>query len=267
MLHLSPKWRAFTISTIAFIAIVPCFFLKPIPQSAAYHDFSDQRSWLGVANAANVLSNLPFLLVGTYGIVVVGRARSVQRENVPPPAASAAYFILFCGVTLTSLGSAYYPLAPSNQRLVWDRLPMSVGFMGLLSATFSERVSPRLGQRLLIPLVLIGLFSVLLWAWTESIGQGDLRLYYVVQFVSLLLVLAMALLFPSPYTRSNDILVSIAIYFVAKVCETKDAVILNALGVSGHTLKHMLAALSVTIIALMLAHRRPCAVAETVESH
>jgi hypothetical protein len=262
MLNESSRWRAAVITGVALAAIVPGFFLSPIPQSPAYHQFADQRAWLGIPNFADVSSNLLFLLVGLGGITVLLRAaRRRRREVIARSPELWAYLVLFCGVTLTCFGSAYYHLAPTTERLVWDRLPMSVGFMGLLSATLAERVSQRIGQLLLLPLVLVGMLTVVLWAWTESIGRGDLRCYYAVQFVSLLLIVVMVVLFPSRYACSGDILASIAIYAVAKVCELKDGSLLGALGVSGHTLKHVIAAISVLIIARMLARRYQCPLA------
>jgi hypothetical protein len=37
--------------------------------------------------------------------------------------------VLFAGVTLSSLGSSYFHLAPDNARLMWDRLPMTIAFI------------------------------------------------------------------------------------------------------------------------------------------
>jgi hypothetical protein len=256
MLDASSRWRAAVVAGVALAATAPGFFTGPIPQSPAYHRFADRRAWLGIPNFADVSSNLLFLLVGTGGItVLIHAARHRRRQAIAPSPELRAYLVFFCGVTLTCFGSAYYHLAPTTGRLVWDRLPMSLGFMGLLSATLAERVSPRVGQLLLGPLVLVGAFTVAFWAWTESVGRGDLRSYYAVQYVSLLLIVTMVILFPSPHGGSADILASVAIYAVAKVCEAKDGSLLNALGVSGHTLKHVTAAVSIWVIARMLARR------------
>lgn len=46
-----------------------------------------------------------------------------------------ALAVLFAGVLLTSAGSTWYHLAPTNDSLVWDRLPMTLGFMGLFAAS------------------------------------------------------------------------------------------------------------------------------------
>ena len=39
---------------------------------------------------------------------------------------------------MVAIGSSYYHWKPSNSRLVWDRLPMTVGFMSLVAVVISE---------------------------------------------------------------------------------------------------------------------------------
>jgi hypothetical protein len=87
------------------------------------------------------------------------------------------YAALFAGTALTAIGSAYYHLAPGNWPLVWDRLPMTVGFMGLLTAVLAERVGHRIARRLFVPLVVFGAASVAYWYRSEGRGAGDLRPY------------------------------------------------------------------------------------------
>jgi hypothetical protein len=165
-------------------------------------------------------------------------------------------------VALTCFGSAYYHLAPSNERLVWDRLPMTLGFMSLLSAVWMERVNLRAGLVALGPLLLLGLLSVGWWYATELRGAGDLRLYLLVQFYTLVLILLILALFPPRYSRGADLLVAMGFYVLAKILESTDRQIFR-LGhiVSGHTLKHLAAALGVCWIFRMLALRRPIAIA------
>ncbi len=47
------------------------------------------------------------------------------------------------------VGSGYYHLSPSNATLVWDRIPMSIAIMALLSIVIGEYMSIRLGAILL----------------------------------------------------------------------------------------------------------------------
>ena len=42
--------------------------LPPISQDQGYHHFADQRTLFGVPNFWNVVSNLPFMAVGSVGL-------------------------------------------------------------------------------------------------------------------------------------------------------------------------------------------------------
>lgn len=222
-----------------------------IPQDPRYHAFADRRSFLGVPNALDVLSNAGFLLVGAWGLAIVLRRASFRdvRERT-------AWLVLFVGVTLTSVGSAWYHLAPTNATLLWDRLPMTLGFMGLFAALIGERVGMKWGAALLPPLVIVGVASVLYWAFTESRGVGDLRPYYVVQFYPLFAIPLLLLLFPPRYDRGVDLLIALGCYLAAKVTEAYDVSIYEATWiVSGHTLKHVLATIGIAWLGRMLLLR------------
>ena len=99
--------------------MVGVMFLVPrIPQDAAYHDFADQRTCLGVPNCLNVASNLPFLVVGVLGFLFLVRDRAAGGTDAfITPAERRPYWALFAGVGLTGLGSAYYHWAPDNTTL------------------------------------------------------------------------------------------------------------------------------------------------------
>jgi len=244
---------------ISLGAIGTMILLPPIPQDPQYHAFADDRGWLGVHNFLNVLSNLPFLVVGVMGLLVVanpqappGRSRFLDRGERWP------YAAFFLGVALTSLGSAYYHLAPTNERLAWDRLPITVAFMGLFVAIIAERVSVRAGVRLLLPLVALGITTVLYWVFTEQRGHGDLRPYGLVQFYPLLAIPFLIVLCPPRYTRTWDLAGGLAFYLLAKLFEVLDTQVF-AVGaiVSGHTLKHLAAAIAPLWIWRMLRRRKP----------
>jgi len=229
----------------------------PIHQPLSYHHFADQRVLLGIAHAGDVLSNLGFLLVGFVGLffVLLRSAADLGRTSVSR-AERRSYFFFFLGVLLTAFGSAYYHLAPDNARLVWDRLPMTVAFMALLDAVISERLDQRLGARLLAPLIVGGIASVLYWRWTDLRSNDDLRFYGLVQVGTLVGVLALTLLRPSRYTHDKDLLLVICLYAVARAFEVLDRPVF-ALGqvVSGHTLKHLIAALACYFVLRMLRLR------------
>lgn len=154
---------------IAILAIfllavsVGLFFTDPIPQPKGYHHFSDQNAILSIPNGLNVLSNLPFFLVGILGVAAL---RKISALNIIYEH-KIAYYALFSGSALVAFGSGYYHLWPDNQSLVWDRLPMTIAFMALFSIVIAEFVSVRLGRLLFIPLILIGLASVIYWHITR----------------------------------------------------------------------------------------------------
>jgi len=220
----------------------------------SYHDFADQRRWLGIPSFGDVVSNLLFLLAGVSGFVFLVRNQS--REQFADPRARCPYLFVFLGLFLTAFGSAYYHLAPDNDRLVWDRLPMTVVFMPLLSAMIVERVSLKLGLFLLPLLTAVGLVSVIHWHWTVLRGAGDVRFYGAVQLYAVLALFA-ALLLPPRYTRGSDLLIVGGFYALAKICEAGDREIYS-LGhiVSGHTLKHLAAGLAGFWVLRILQKRK-----------
>jgi hypothetical protein len=239
---------------LSVAAVIFLFSRPPIPQPPGYHNFADHRSWLGIPNACDVFSNLPFLFVGLWGALFTVNPRSDRAFTSRPQ--RLAYEVFFVGVGLTFFGSCYYHLHPTNARLVWDRLPMTIGFMGLLSAMFAERVSARLSKALLLPLILAGGGSVGYWYLTEALGRGDLRPYILVQFGSLLVIVAMLVLFPTRGLDTGYIVVALAFYAGAKLFESFDAGIFNSIHiVSGHTLKHLAAGIGTYFILRMLQRR------------
>ena len=99
-----------------------------------------------------------------------------------------AYRIFFIGLILIGLGSGYYHLDPSNASLVWDRMPITLSFMAFFAISLGESVSTDIDSKLLYPLILIGILSVVYWDFTKSIGEGDLRIYAIVQFLPIMLI-------------------------------------------------------------------------------
>ena len=227
-------------------AVIAAVMAPRIAQDPAYHHFADTRPLLGIPNSLNVVSNLPFAFVGLAGLVAVSRLRTWERWP---------YAALFAGAALTSIGSAYYHLEPSNWTLVWDRLPMTIGFMGLLTAVVAQRVSARAARALFVPLLVFGAASVAYWYWSETRGAGDLRPYALVQFGSLVVILIALVV--SPSARGDRYLyLGLGAYLLAKVFEYGDVWIYNAGHVvSGHTIKHVMAAVGVWFLVVMLRQR------------
>ena len=251
----APGARVIVIA-ITLIAIAVVFFLPRMAQDPAYHNFADQRSLLGIPNFLNVISNLPFAFVGVLGLRALLGKRTGATISFLDARERWPYVVFFLGVALTSIGSSYYHLAPDNERLVWDRLPMTLGFMSIFAAVISERVALTLGRRLLIPLLALGLVSVLYWQLSERDGAGDLRLYGIVQFYPLVMIPLMLAMFPPRYTRGADMVYALILYGGAKVLELMDAMIFSAGQIiSGHSLKHVTAAAASYWILVMLKKR------------
>ncbi|WP_298623196.1 hypothetical protein [uncultured Legionella sp.] len=223
---------------------------KKFPQLPNYHNFADDRTVLGILNFWNVISNIPFLLVSILGFVSLRKAWSTNKIRAQE---AVVFFILFLGVLLISLGSTYYHLAPDSNRLVWDRIPMTIVFMSLLSFTIMERINFNLGLGLFIPFIAFGVFSVLYWHQTELAGQGDIRLYALVQFYSIFLIMLTLILFPKPYPPFKIYLWMFVFYGLAKITEHFDLAIYEFSGlISGHTLKHIFAAISIYFAVVFL---------------
>ena len=243
---------------VTIIIVVVDLWLPRIPQPQSYHMFADQRSFLGIPNFGDVVSNVPFAIVGWWGLVFLLRSNSEElSKHFLDRRERWFYLIIFFGVLLTAFGSSYYHWDPSNARLVWDRLPMTIVFMSLVAALIAERISLRAGLWLLPILLLIGVGSVLQWYMSELRGVGDLRFYGTVQAYSVLFLI-MALLFPPRYTFGSDLAIVAGFYVLAKVLEILDKPIFK-MGhiVSGHTLKHLAAAFAAYWILRMLKRRRP----------
>lgn len=240
---------------VTLVVIAAAVLAPRTAQPMTYHNFADQRGWLGIANFGDVASNLGFAIVGVWGmIVLLGKPARVvfvdARERWP-------YVIVFAGMILVAMGSAYYHLAPDNNRLVWDRLPMAIVFMSLVAAMIAERVSVRAGLTVLPLLLAVGIASVWQWHWSEVHGAGDLRFYVAVQAYAIV-TLPVILLLPPRYTRSSDLLAVVDFYILAKLLETYDGAIFSAgHRMSGHTLKHLAAAAAGWWILRMLEKRKP----------
>lgn len=228
-------------------------FSDAIPQDPAYHEFSDTRRLLGVANFWNVASNLPFLVVGAAGLVYVHR----YSNEVCVSELETAYRVFFAGVLLTAFGSAYYHLAPANETLVWDRLPMTIGFSALITIIIAEFVSPHAARRLLLPLLIVGFASVEYWVWTEARGVGDLRPYAIVQFLPMLLIPVVLLSFRPAIGKARYFWWMLLWYALAKFFEFYDGAIFGlGLLISGHSIKHVAAAMTPAVLLYSLAQRR-----------
>lgn len=243
--------RIWLLFALAAVAVIGAWLAPRIGQDPAYHAFADQRTIAQIPHFWNVISNAPFLLVGAFGLRAWRRARWQHHQDRWP------WLVVALSGFLIGIGSGYYHANPNNQTLFWDRLPMTLGFMGVFSAVIAERVHARAGWLLLGPFLLWGIVSVEWWRRSELAGVGDLRMYALVQFYPMLAIPLILWLFPPRYTASHRIWQMILWYVAAKILEALDLPIHRALGVqmSGHALKHVAAAMALWSPLRMLAER------------
>ena len=239
-------WRE---AGLVLLIVAPLFYLlfvygAPIPQDRGYHLFADARTCLGLQNFGNVVSNIAFLFVGAVGTLWCYRN--------PGTEAVRSWTVFFLGVALVFFGSGYYHYIPGDDSLVWDRLPMTVAFMGLFAALLSEHLGKEFEHRLLIPAVVVGIASVVWWKVTD-----DLRVYIWVQLTPLLVIPYVIAVFPGRYTHRHYLLYGVGFYALAKAAEyyDRETFTLTWSVLSGHSLKHLLAAAAPFCVYLMLRRR------------
>jgi Ceramidase len=235
-------WRFIILSLIAFGSLLAITVIPAIPQDPSYHNFADGRTFWGIPNFFNVVSNIPLLIVGLIGLIFCAKH--------PITAGIWSWRILFGAVIFISAGSAYYHWAPNNWTLFWDRLPMVIGFMALFVSLVSEFIHPRFEVILLIPLCMLGIASVIYWHFTD-----DLRFYAWVQFFPLLYIPIVFLLYRQRSTYQSYLFAALGLYILAKVAEVFDKFIFFSMTdqhFSGHSLKHLLSASAVYILYLRL---------------
>jgi len=204
----------------------------PIAQLQNYHAFADRRSWLGIPNAADVLSNIPFALVGLWALA--------RRP------AALAWRVFDGALLLTALGSSYYHLAPDDARLVFDRLPIALACAALLVAVYARTDAPRHITLRLAALCAFAIASVEWWRET-----GDLRPYLLLQGAPLLLIPLWQWRAHVPPRERVLFGLAVAAYVIAKALEAGDHAVYATLGfASGHTLKHLFAAAGAWLIVV-----------------
>jgi hypothetical protein len=235
----------FILVILALAAIVAMFFLSPVKQNEEYHNFSDKNTILGIPNFWNVISNLPFLVVGLIGLLKLNSFTTTKIQ----------YLIFFIGISLVSIGSGYYHLNPNSNTLVWDRLPMTIAFMALFSIIISEFINDKTGRMILVPLLTIGVLSVLYWVIFK-----DLRFYALVQYYPMVAFPVILIFFKSKYNLTGGYWLLLLAYLIAKFFEYFDYQTQNVLSViSGHTLKHLFASLGVYMLLWTYIKRKQIA--------
>ncbi len=239
--------------SISAAVLVTVYVQGPIPQDPSYHEFADQRAVFGVPNFWNVITNVPFVIVGMIGMSHI----SLGKTTGGLPGLRREYFAFFLGVCATGFGSMFYHLTPSNQTLLWDRIPMTIAFGAFFCAVVGEHISLPAGRNMFWPLIALGTGSVLYWYATESSGCGDLRLYALVQYLPLLLIPVIVILFKSNLAPVTYLWAACGAYAAAKLAESFDKTIYGAGYIlSGHSVKHLAAAYGAFAFSVALRRRK-----------
>ena len=237
----------------AAVTAVVLVLVDPIRQSQIYYAFADSRSWLSIPHAWNVLSNLPFLLVGVIGLFAMYRNREAWLgRRVADKAEHGVFVVLFFGAALLCFGSSYFHLLPDADRLAWDRYTVLLAMLPLSCVIIADRLDTRIASMLLGPSILLGLASVIVWQLTD-----DLRFYAFMQFFPMVAMLVLIIALPSRYSRPSYLFIILGVFVVSKVAEHFDRDIYAALNgfVGGHALKHILAALAIWYAFRWLSRR------------
>jgi len=243
--------RELFITLIVFGSLLALLFVEPIPQDLDYHNFADMRAFFGINNFFDVLSNIPFALVAISGLLFVYK----NSKSTSAAKTSSAWVIFLLSILFVAVGSSYYHLNPTNETLTWDRLPMSVGFMAIFTLVLADYIHPKIETWLLVPLCILGIFSVYHWSQTD-----DLRLYAWVQFCTLSIVALVLFLYKPTTFRSKYLIYAFIFYALSKLTEYFDPQIYQYTQniISGHSIKHILAAVGVYFFYQVLVHRKDC---------
>jgi len=251
-MSLKRYYKSIVLIAVFLITAIILIWADPIAQDLAYHNFSDCREYFGIPHFMDVLSNLPFIIIGFLGFKIAGNA---YRNK------TMAYFLmtftLFVGVFFTGIGSAFYHYAPNNFSLIFDRLPMTLVFNALFATVISDYVDRRVGAIVFYGLLLAGIYSILYWYYTELTGVGDLRMYAFIQFFPVVAVPLILVFYKNSQLYTKLLIYAFGAYTIAKLCEHFDAEVFQFLGfISGHTIKHLFSALAIWFIYNIYQKRR-----------
>lgn len=234
-------WSASLTWLVTLSLVLLMAWYGPIHQPPHYHAFADSRAGLGIQNAADVLSNLGFAVAGIWGLLRLGGMQELSG-------ARHGLRLFLIALVLTAAGSAYYHLQPDDARLVWDRIPIALACAGLLAAVHAQTGGGRWATRNTALLALAAVLSVVWWQHT-----ADLRPYLLLQVLPLILIPLWQHLHATPRRERRAYMLAILLYVLAKLAEIGDHEILTITQtISGHTLKHLLAAIGAAVIVLQV---------------
>lgn len=226
---------------IALVGIVAYGLWDHLPavDPSDYFLFSDQERVWGLPHFWNVFSNVIFLYVSLFGFFLF-----IKNYHAYDLGLWESFLLLNISIFVTCWGSSYFHLSPSPQTLLWDRLPMAVGFASLFSFVFADRVTDRYVRVMLPILSALAVTTVL----CIDAGPKDLRPYIILQFGSLLACLYILFFFREGRLSNKLLIISFVMYALAKTCELFDHAVFEYFFLSGHTLKHFFAGIAVLLV-------------------
>lgn len=200
------------------------------------HRYADERTWLGVPAAANVLVNLPMFALGAWGW------RTTRSSGWPEALRRPWGWFHICAM-LSAVLAGMYHANPGDVLFVLAHVCTACCFLALTLGALAERVHLNFGSRATCRAALLGpvLLGVAMLLGRLLYGELDLRPLLLLEIIPVLVIPAGALSLRGQWTRASDWLAVLLLYAVSKMFETGDAAILRATGgsLSGHTLMHL----------------------------
>ena len=201
--------------------------LNKIPLSKGYHNFADKRTYLGIPNFLNVISNIAILIPAIYLI-------TKQKKN------SLLSNVLIIHIILLAIASTYYHLNPSDDTIFWDIMMIATTSIIVL-IMFTNHTD---FKGLL--LYLLGIFSIIYWKY-----EGDLRPY-----ISILIGVPLYIIikYYKNISLRNYIYIIIIANILLRLSEHNDHTIYKITNnqISGHTLKHIFSGIGIFYVIIML---------------
>ena len=242
---MDPK-RLYLASLLVFI--IAAISYGPISQPQEYHDFADDREFLSIPNALDVMSNLVIIYPGIIGLAFVHERRKNSQLSDDEV---SIQITLFSGMILTFAGSVWFHLDPNDSTMLWDRLGMSVVIGSCISLLIHDMYDRGLAGKVHLPIVVLSLISVLWWPVFD-----DLRFYFIVKYHPFILFPILLFYGNRIYNKISGYYWGLSMFILATVFEFTDLQIFEITGfISGHTLKHIFAGIGLWFVMAMIRDR------------
>jgi len=196
------KFGLFLFFVIAFSGI---FLIVKIPQNPEWLQFADHRSFLGIPNFGDVVSNIFIVCIAISGLRFVWKSQvksyafEFAWERISPT-------VFFFGILVKGLGAMWFHVEPNVTRITWDQLPMTFVFIGIFGVLIGDRIRSNTINELCGPILFLTAVSVGWWVWVKTNGDGmsDLEPYLFVQIFPSFTMLMILIFFPGRYTHQRD---------------------------------------------------------------